>query len=74
MRFRHETENVDLGTPGSSKTNDEDRLRIRARVGVYAQVNDNVKAGIRLVTASGSATSTNLSLENDFRVQMPVLT
>ena len=67
MRFRHETENVDLGTPGSSKTNDEDRLRIRARVGVYAQVNDNVKAGIRLVTASGSATSTNLSLENDFR-------
>jgi hypothetical protein len=64
MRFRHETENVDDGT---SRTNEEDRLRIRARVGVYAQVNDNVKAGIRLVTSSGSATSTNLSLENDFR-------
>ncbi len=63
MRFRHETENVDNGI---SSTNDEDRLRIRARIGAYAQVNDTTKAGIRLVTASGSATSTNLSLENNF--------
>ncbi len=65
MRFRHETENVDLGS-GASKTNDEDRLRVRARIGAYAQVNDTTKAGIRFVTASGSATSTNLSLENNF--------
>lgn len=66
MRFRHETENVDLGTPGASKTNDEDRLRIRARLGAYAQINDTTKAGIRLVSTVGSATSTNQTLENNF--------
>ena len=66
MRFRHETENVDLGTSGASSTNDEDRLRIRARIGAYAQINNTTKAGIRLVTTSGSATSTNQSLENNF--------
>jgi predicted porin len=64
MRFRHETENVD--SAGTSKTNEEDRLRIRARVGVYADINDTTKAGIRLVSSPGSATSTNLSLENNF--------
>lgn len=66
MRFRHETENVDLGTSGASSTNDEDRLRIRARIGAYAQINNTTKAGIRLVTTSGSATSTNQSLEKNF--------
>lgn len=60
MRFRYENEMVD-------DENEEDRLRIRARLGAYAQVNETTKAGIRLVTAVGSATSTNLSLENDFR-------
>ena len=63
MRFRHETENNDIA---GEETNDEDRFRIRARVGMYADVNDNVKAGVRFVTTSGSATSTNQSLENNF--------
>ncbi|HAQ50420.1 MAG TPA: hypothetical protein DCR13_02600, partial [Gammaproteobacteria bacterium] len=65
LRFRHETKN---NIANGQQTNDEDRFRIRARVGMYADVNDNVKAGIRFVTTSdqASATSTNESLENDF--------
>ncbi|MDB2705553.1 putative porin [Pseudomonadota bacterium] len=45
---------------------DTDRLRIRARVGVYAQVNDDVKAGMRFVSTSNDATSTNETLDDNF--------
>jgi hypothetical protein len=62
MRFRYENEMED-------DINTEDRLRIRARLGAYAQVNDTTKAGIRLATSTGSATSTNQSLETDWKHQ-----
>jgi len=62
MRFRYENETVD-------NQNEEDRLRIRARIGAYADVNDTTKAGIRLATSTGSATSTNQSLETEWKHQ-----
>jgi hypothetical protein len=62
MRFRYENEQVD-------DVNEDDRLRIRARVGAYADVNETTKAGIRLATGGTSATSTNQSLETDWKHQ-----
>lgn len=43
----------------------DDRSRIRARLGVYADVTDNLKAGIRMASG-GSATSTNRTLSGAF--------
>ncbi|MEN7973226.1 MAG: putative porin, partial [Verrucomicrobiota bacterium] len=44
---------------------DKSRFRGRARVGVYADVNDQVYAGVRIATGSDdSPTSTNQSLED----------
>lgn len=61
-RFRYETRHQD---PGGQNI---DRFRVRARLGAYAQVNDEVKAGFRLASnnGTGSATSTNADLEDDF--------
>ncbi|MBQ0723939.1 MAG: putative porin [Cycloclasticus sp.] len=51
----------------STKDGNKDRQRIRARIGVYADIADNVQAGVRFATgSSSSATSTNQTLENDF--------
>lgn len=51
----------------SSKDGNKDRQRIRARIGVYADIADNVQAGVRFATGSdSSATSTNQTLEDDF--------
>ncbi|MFT6624327.1 MAG: hypothetical protein ACJAZI_000388 [Cycloclasticus sp.] len=54
MRARHETRT-------SEGFSNADRDRIRARIGVYADVADNVQAGVRLVTG-GDNTSTNQTL------------
>lgn len=60
MRFRHEH----IDTDPASGTQ-ESRQRIRARIKVNAQVNDEVEAGFRLVTAGGK-TSTNETIEGGF--------
>jgi hypothetical protein len=64
VRFRYENEVEDDATTG-------DKLRIRARVGAYADVNETTKAGIRLATSNGSAsaTSSNQSLDKEFKNQ-----
>jgi hypothetical protein len=71
VRFRYENEMLD-------DENVEDRLRIRARVGAYADVNETTKAGIRVATGTSknsdgtiknSATSTNQSLESEWKDQ-----
>ncbi|WP_372845821.1 putative porin [Pontiella sp.] len=50
---------------GIDDTTTKSRLRARARIGVYADVNDRVFAGARLATGSDeSPTSTNQSLED----------
>lgn len=54
LRLRHEKIN-DNGGAG------DNRARIRARVGVYADVTENVEVGVRLATG-GTATSTNETL------------
>lgn len=59
MRFRQEFRDSD--TKGSEKN----RTRIRARIGVAAEVNDTVNVGVRLVTAGGT-TSTNQTLKGGF--------
>jgi len=62
LRVRQEYQTEDTGT-GSGYG--EDRQRYRARVGIYADVTNNVKAGVRLVSAGG-ATSTNETLGDGF--------
>jgi hypothetical protein len=59
MRFRQEFRDSD--TKGSEKN----RSRIRARLAIKAEVNDEVDVGFRLVTAGGT-TSTNQTLEGGF--------
>jgi len=61
MRFRQE--NIDTDVRG--KGVNESRQRIRARLKIEAQINDEVDVGFRLVTAGGQ-TSTNQSLEGSF--------
>ncbi len=56
VRFRHENRNSDrVGQ-------EQSRQRIRARLGAYAQINDETDAGIRIATGGGDATSTNQTL------------
>ncbi|MBD3380182.1 MAG: hypothetical protein GF408_06950 [Candidatus Omnitrophica bacterium] len=42
------------------------RNRVRARIGVEGEVNDQVKAGVRLVTGGNDPRSTNQTLEHTF--------
>lgn len=72
MRFRHEILRTDDASGNLDDT--DDRLRIRARVGVYADVNDTTKAGFRFVTTGkndglGSNDSTNESLDEDWKTR-----
>lgn len=62
LRLRQEYQTEDTGT-GSG--DGEDRQRYRARIGVYADVTNNVQAGVRLV-ANDDATSTNETLGDGF--------
>lgn len=68
MRFRYE--NAESSVDGV----EQDRLRIRARLALEAKVNDDVNVGIRLATTGkdnglGSATSTNESLDENFKTR-----
>ena len=42
------------------------RHRIRARVGIYGQVNDFTKVGVQYATGSDDPVSTNQTLDNAF--------
>jgi hypothetical protein len=64
VRFRYENRVTE--PDGGSADQETDRLRIRARAGIYAQVNDQVKAGFRFVSTSNDATSTNETLDDNF--------
>lgn len=62
VRLRYEDQNADGGA-----ARDTDRQRVRARFGVYSEINPQVDAGIRLATGSSSdARSTNENLDNYF--------
>jgi len=62
LRYRYE--NINDDAPGQRE---RERHRIRARLGVYAQVNDTVDVGFQLATGgTGNPTSTNASLDNSF--------
>ena len=53
--------------PTGSTRDDRDRLRLRARLGINAKVNDSVSAGLRLSTGSaGDRVSTNQTLGQSF--------
>lgn len=55
------------GLPLANTQEDRDRLRIRARLGVTARVNDMVTAGLRVATGNlTERTSTNQTLGSDF--------
>jgi hypothetical protein len=63
VRFRQETVKND-GVPNSK---DQDRQRIRARLGAYTEINPQVDTGIRIATGSSDdARSTNQDLNNYF--------
>lgn len=62
IRLRHETVDAEGAT---NIAGDQDRQRVRARLGVYSEINPQVDAGIRLATGSGTSgdgRSTNQSL------------
>lgn len=64
VRVRYEDVNVDGATSGSPN---RDRERIRARFGIYSEINPQVDTGIRVATGSGSdSRSTNQSMDNYF--------
>ncbi|MEO9241810.1 putative porin [Pseudomonas inefficax] len=64
VRLRYEDVNVD--NPNSSSGN-QDRQRVRARVGFYREINPQVDAGIRIATGSSAdRRSTNQSFDNYF--------
>lgn len=63
VRFREETVHND----GVSNSKDQDRQRIRARLGAYSEINPQVDTGIRIATGSNDdARSTNQDLNNYF--------
>jgi len=56
-----------LGLPTANTQEDRDRLRLRARLGVLAKINDQTTAGLRLATGSASdRVSTNQTLGQNF--------
>jgi len=63
FRYRHEL----IDDDASGRNTDRNRQRIRARLGIYSKVNDDVDVGIRLATGGlGGATSTNQTLTGAF--------
>ncbi|KAF1069706.1 MAG: hypothetical protein GAK45_01021 [Pseudomonas citronellolis] len=65
VRVRYENVNTEGENKRSGR--DQDRERIRARFGVYSQINPQVDAGIRVATGSSDdARSTNQSLDGYF--------
>jgi Putative porin len=55
------------GLPTASTQDNRDRLRLRARLAINAKVADNVTAGLRLATGSGTdRVSTNQTLGQNF--------
>ncbi|AIR87771.1 putative porin [Pseudomonas cremoricolorata] len=64
VRLRYEDVNVN---DPNSRSNNQDRERVRARVGFYSEINPQVDAGVRIATGSSAdARSTNQSLDNYF--------
>jgi hypothetical protein len=56
-----------VGLPTGSTQDDRERLRLRARLGIIAKVNDSVVAGLRLATGSPTdRVSTNQTLGQGF--------
>ncbi len=65
VRFRQET--VKIQGESNNGGRDKDRQRIRARLGAYTQINDQVDTGIRIATGSSDdARSTNQDQDNYF--------
>ena len=63
VRLRQETVKND----GVPNTGDQDRQRIRVRLGAYSEINPQVDVGIRVATGSDNdSRSTNQSLDNYF--------
>ncbi|HWT70316.1 MAG TPA: putative porin [Pseudomonas sp.] len=63
VRFRQENVHND----GVSNNKDQDRQRIRARLGAYTEINPQVDTGIRIATGNNDdPRSTNQSLDNYF--------
>jgi len=59
FRYRYEYKAKDNDT-------NKDRHRIRARIGAYAKVNNQVRAGIRIASGEEKPTSTNQTIKDDF--------
>jgi hypothetical protein len=63
LRYRHEM--IDQEPEGEDSA-PRNRHRIRARVGIEGNVNDNTMVGIQLATGSDDPVSTNQTLDNAF--------
>ena len=63
MRVRYENQQQDVEP---TAVTDRNRMRIRARYGFKAEINDQVEMGIRIASGENSPTSTNNTLEDAF--------
>ncbi|WP_226505106.1 putative porin [Pseudomonas sp. MWU16-30317] len=67
VRVRQENIDQDHGSSSSDGDRIADRQRIRARLGVYSEINPQVDAGIRVATGGSNDTrSTNQDLNGNF--------
>lgn len=61
FRYRHELINDERGVRST-----RNRHRIRARIGIYSKVNEDIDFGFQLATGSSDPVSTNQTLDNYF--------
>jgi hypothetical protein len=64
--FRYRHEHIDAENDDGSDKNGRDRHRIRARVGVLAQINDEWAFDFRVASGEGDPVSTNEDLDDAF--------
>ncbi|OGV62402.1 MAG: hypothetical protein A2283_17905 [Lentisphaerae bacterium RIFOXYA12_FULL_48_11] len=67
LRYRYETIEDDSKLNSDKETFTRDRNRIRARLGVEAKVNDNMKAGVALSTGQNDPVSGNQTIGDSFQ-------
>lgn len=63
--FRYRYEGIDSQTGGKWNSS-INRNRIRARIGIYDKINDDIDVGFRLASGSNDPVSTNQTLEDSF--------
>ena len=67
LRYRYESINDDSKLDAKKKTYDQQRDRIRARLGIEDNLSDTLKMGMQLATGGNNPVSQNQDLGDDFQ-------